>query len=166
MWPASLWRSNRAKKGTIMGEVRVISAVERAKVKGGNELPKPRALVVVQWIGFVWIGTGVLRLLWIVVSAFAALFGEDWDKLGDRMVSKVFESVFLVIALSMFLIPLLAMCNGLKGSRYAVPVFCTMGAMIACGYTEMPSIISVMGFIPPVAIWLFPSIRKWFDSLV
>ena len=149
-----------------MGEVRIISAVESAKVKGGNELPKPRALVVVQWIGFVWVGTGVLRLLWIVVSAFAALFGEDFDKLGDRMGSIVFESVFLIIALSMFLIPLLAMCLGMKRSRYAIPILCTFGAMIACGYTEMPSVISAMGFIPPVAIWFFPSIRKWYGSLV
>lgn len=149
-----------------MGEVRIISAVESAKAKGGNELPKPRALVVVQWIGFVWVGTGMLRLLWIAVSAFAALFGEDWDKVGDMIGPIVFESVFLIIALSMFLIPFLAMCFCMKRSRYFIPIFCTFGAMIACGYTEMPSVISAMGFIPPVAIWFFPSIRKWYGSLV
>lgn len=149
-----------------MGEVRVISAVESAKAKGGNELPKPRALVVVQWIGFVWVGTGMLRLLWIVVCAFAALFGEDWGKLGDRMGSIVFESVFLIIALSMFLIPFLAMCFCMKRSRYFIPIFCTFGAMIASCYTEMSSVISLMGFVPSVAIWVCPSIRKWYDSLV
>ncbi len=146
-----------------MGEVRVISAVESAKVKGGNELPKPRALIVVQWIGFIWAGVAVLKLIWIVISSLAAAFGA-YSQLDVGAL--LFESVFLLIATSMFLIPLLAMCFGMKGSRYAIPIFCTFGAMIACGYTEMPSIISVMGFIPPVAIWLCPSIRKWYDSLV
>ena len=146
-----------------MGEVRVISAVESAKVKGGNELPKPRALIVVQWIGFIWAVVAVLKLIWIVISSLAAAFGA-YSQLDVGAL--LFESVFLLIATSMFLIPLLAMCFGMKGSRYAIPIFCTFGAMIACGYTEMPSIISVMGFIPPVAIWLCPSIRKWYDSLV
>lgn len=146
-----------------MGEVRVIRAVESAKVKGGNELPKPRALIVVQWIGFIWAGVAVLKLIWIVISSLAAAFGA-YSQLDVGAL--LFESVFLLIATSMFLIPLLAMCFGMKGSRYAIPIFCTFGAMIACGYTEMPSIISVMGFIPPVAIWLCPSIRKWYDSLV
>lgn len=149
-----------------MGEVRVISAVESAKVKGGNELPKPLALVVVQWIGFVWGGAVMLRLFWIVVCSFAAIFKEDWDKLVDMVGPLIFESVFLTIAGAMFLAPILAMYFGMKRSRYAIPVFCTFGAMIACGYTELPSIFSVMGFIPPVAIWFFPSIRKWYDSLV
>ena len=151
-----------------MGEVRVISAVESAKAKGGNELPKPRALVVVQWIGFVWVGTGLLRLLWIIVGGLAAIFGilrEDFDKLGDRMGPLIFESVFLSIALSMFLMPLLAMYFGMKSSRYAIPILCTLGAIIACAHTEMPSVISAMGFIPPVAIWVVPSIRKWYGSL-
>ena len=146
-----------------MGEVRVISAVESAKVKGGNELPKPRALVVVQWIGFIWAGVVMLRLLWIVVSSLAAVFG-DYSQLDIGAL--IFESVFLVIALSMFLIPFLAMCFCMKRSRYFIPIFCTFGAMIALCYTEMPSVISAMGFIPPVAIWFFPSIRKWYGSLV
>lgn len=146
-----------------MGEVRIISAVESAKVKGGNELPKPRALVVVQSIGFIWAGTVMLRLLWIVVSSLAAAF-RDYSQLDVGAL--MFESVFLVIALSMFLIPFLAMCFCIKGSRYFIPIFCTFGAMIASCYTEMPSVISIMGFVPSVAIWVCPSIRKWYDSLV
>ena len=146
-----------------MGEVRIISAVESAKVKGGNELPKPRALVVVQWIGFIWAGVVMLRLLWIVVSSLAAVFG-DYSQLDIGAL--IFESVFLVIALSMFLIPFLAMCFCIKGSRYFIPIFCTFGAMIASCYTEMSSVISIMGFVPSVAIWVCPSIRKWYDSLV
>ena len=146
-----------------MGEVRIISAVESAKVKGGNELPKPRALVVVQSIGFIWAGTVMLRLLWIVVSSLATAF-RDYSHLDVGAL--MFESVFLVIALSMFLIPFLAMCFCIKGSRYFIPFFCTFGAMIASCYTEMPSVISIMGFVPSVAIWVCPSIRKWYDSLV
>lgn len=163
---ATAGQAKQKKKGTIMGEVRVISAVESAKAKGGNELPKPRALVVVQWIGFVWAGVGFLRLVWIVVGSFAAIFGEDWDKLGDMIGSIVFESVFLMIAQAMFLGPIFAMYFGIKGSRYAILIFCTLGAMLACAFTEMPTIISVMGFIPPIAIWVCPSIRRWYNSLV
>ena len=149
-----------------MGEVRVISAAESAKVKGGNELPKPPALIVVQWIGFIWGGAVMLRLLWIAVSAFAALFREDWGKAVDMIGPLVFESVLLMIAGAMFLAPIFAMFFGLKRSRYFIPIFCTLGAMIAYCYTEMPSIISIMGFVPPIAVWLFTSIRKWYDSLV
>lgn len=146
-----------------MGEVRIISAVESAKVKGGNELPKPRALVVVQWIGFIWAGVAMLRLFWIVVSSVATAF-RDYSQLDVG--AMMFESVFLVIALSMFLIPFLAMCFCMKRSRYFIPIFCTSGAMIASCYTEMSSVISIMGFVPSVAIWVCPSIRKWYDSLV
>lgn len=149
-----------------MGEVRVISAVESAKVKGGNELPKPRALVVVQWIGFVWGGAVMLKLIWIAVSTLVTLFSEDWDKVVDMIGPLVFESVLLIMAGAMFLAPILAMYFGMKRSRYFIPIFCTFGAMIACCYTEMPAIISAMGFVPSVAVWLFPSIRKWYDSLV
>lgn len=146
-----------------MGEVRVVSAVESAKIKGGNELPKPLALIVVQWIGFVWVGGGILRLIWIVGSSLAAVFG-DYTKsdLGALM----FESVYLIIAQGMFLGPFLAMVCGVRGSRYFVPIFCTLGAMIACGCTTVPLIVSVMGFVPSVAIWVCPSIKKWYNSLV
>ena len=146
-----------------MGEVRVVSAVENAKVKGGNELPKPRALVVVQWIGFFWVGALVLRLIWIIVCSLPAVFGA-YEKLD--LGALLFESVYLALALGLFLAPFLAMVGGLKRSRYFVPIFCTMGAMIACGNTTVPLIVSVMGFVPPVAIWVFPSIRKWYKSLV
>lgn len=146
-----------------MGEVRVVSAVESAKVKGGNELPKPRALVVVQWIGFIWAGVVMLRLLWIVVSSLATAF-EDFTKVD--LGAWLFESVYLMIAQAMFLGPFLAMCFGMKRSRYFVPIFCTLGAMIACEYTTVPLIVSVMGFVPSVAIWVCPSIRKWYNSLV
>ncbi len=147
-----------------MGEVRVISAVESAKIKAGNELPKPRALVVVQWIGFFGVGALLLRLIWILVCSLAVVFG-DYEKLD--LGALLFESVFLFIALGLFLGPFLAMFFCLKRSRYFVPIFCTMGAMIACEYiTTVPSIVSVMGFVPPVAIWVFPSIRKWYNSLV
>ena len=147
-----------------MGEVRVISAVESAKIKAGNELPKPRALVVVQWIGFFGVGALLLRLIWIGVSSLAAAFGEDYTKVD--LGALLFESVYLIIAQGLFLGPFLAMVFGLKGSRYFVPIFCTLGAMIACGNTTVPLIVSVMGFVPPVAIWVFPSIRKWYKSLV
>ena len=147
-----------------MGEVRVISAVESAKVKAGNELPKPRTLVVVQWIGYIWAGTLLLRLIWIVVSSLAATFGEDYTKVD--LGALLFESVYLIIALTMFLIPFLSMCFGLKGSRYFIPIFCTCGAMIACGQPTVPLIVSIMGFVPSVAIWVCPSIRKWYNSLV
>ena len=146
-----------------MGEVRIISAVESAKVKGGNELPKPRALIVVQWIGFIWAGVAILRLGWIIVSSIAATFG-DFSNLDVGAL--VFESVYLIIALSMFLIPFLAMCFGLRWSRYFIPIFCTFGAMIACEGTEMPTFISILGFVPPGAIWTCSSIRRWYDSLV
>lgn len=146
-----------------MGEVRVVSAVESAKIKGGNELPKPLALIVVQWIGFVWVGGGILRLIWIVGSSLAAVFG-DFTKLD--LGALLFESVYLMSAQGLFLGPFLAMCFGMKRSRYFVPIFCTLGAMIACGYTTVPLIVSAMGFVPSVAIWVCPSIRKWYNSLV
>ena len=146
-----------------MGEVRVVSAVDSAKIKGGNELPKPLALIVVQWIGFIWVGGGILRLIWIIVSSLPAMFG-DYTKLD--LGALMFESVYLIIAQGMFLGPFLAMVFGMRGSRYFVPIFCTLGAMMACGYTTLPLIVSVMGFVPSVAIWVCPSIRKWYNSLV
>ncbi|MBR4637020.1 MAG: hypothetical protein IKO81_00030 [Bacteroidales bacterium] len=148
-----------------MGEVRIISAVESAKVKAGNELPKPPALILVQWIGFIWAGTVILRLIWLVITAFVAAFGGSSD-LGEAVAHLFFESVVLIIALSMFLIPFLAMCFCLKRSRYFIPFLCTFGALIAYNCTEMPKIVSIMGILPSVAVWVVPSIRKWYDSLV
>ena len=148
-----------------MGEVRVVSAVENAKVKNGNELPKPIALVVVQFIGFIWMGIVVARLVYIVFNSLAVVFMGEWGKLGDVIGSVLFDSVFLTIALAFFAIPFLSMYFGMKKSRYFIPVFCPWGVLMACAY--LPSFISiVVGLVPPVAIWLCPSIRKWYSSLV
>ena len=144
-----------------MGEVRIISAVESAKVKGGKELPKPHALMAVQWIGFIWAGVIILRLILIAFSLFAAIFGSNMESVGTIFI----ESVILGIALSMFLIPFLAMYFCMKGSRYCVPIFCTGGAMMACNCSSIPGIVLVLGFVPSIAIWVIPSIRKWYDSL-
>lgn len=146
-----------------MGEVRVISAVESAKVKGGNELPKPPALIVVQWIGYIWAGYGVLMMLWMIVKNLSMISG-DFD--GDAFAEMFFDGTLLLIAETMFLIPFLAMCFCMKRSRYFVPLFCTMGVMVAFNVDSMPAIINIMGFVPSVAIWVIPSIRKWYDSLI
>ena len=132
-----------------MGEVRIISAPESAKVKGGHELPKPPALIAVQWIGFIWVGVGIVRMFWLLFNL------------------RLVESFAMIGAQALFLIPFLAMCFGMKRSRYFIPVFCTCGAMAA--FEAMgPSLIPIafMGFVPSIAIWAFPSIRKWYNSLV
>lgn len=132
-----------------MGEVRIISAPESAKVKGGHELPKPPALIVVHWIGFIWVVVGIVRMFWLLVDL------------------RFIESFAMIGALTMFLIPFLAMCFGMKRSRYFIPVFCTCGAMAAfeaMGQNLIP--IALMGFVPSIAIWTCSSIRKWYDSLV
>lgn len=146
-----------------MGEVRIVSAVVDAKVKGGNELPKPRALVLVQRVGYVWMGVVGLRLVWILISSLAAAFG-DFSELDVG--AMLFESVYLLIAQAMFAMPFVAMCFGLKRSRYFIPIFCTLATIIACSQTAIPTIFAMLGFVPPVAIWFCSSIRKWYDSLV
>ena len=143
-----------------MGEVRIISGVESAKARGGNELPKPLALVVVQWIGFIWVAVILLRGVWSSISFVVSLCG-DGNGLGDFFV----DIISLGFALTMFIPPFLAMYFCMKGSRYFVPIFCTMGAMMACYSKSIPGIVLLMGFVPSLAIWVCPSIRKWYDSL-
>lgn len=144
-----------------MGEVRIISAVESAKVKGGKELPKPHALMVVQWIGFIWMCVILLKLILHAFSLLAAAFGSGLESIGEIFV----DSVILGIALTMFIAPFLGMFFCMKGSKWFVSIFCTCGAIMACNCNSIPEIVLPLGFVPPIAIWVFPSIRKWYDSL-